>query len=240
MPHFTLQASNVSSPLNWTWTLRDEGDMFVADQVVSLNAADWQYQAFLDLHGYLNVHAAPDNRRASQHHIIEQVGRWIGEYALGQNIGGKLAEAARTEPVIVHVVVDRETTTDNEDHILFRPLELAHINDKPLTLQEISLVFGDRSASDKDGRAAYDQPLRMLAVFSLPLNVSALNLRHERYELRRMIRRIVADRSLDFELRVLQYGVTREALKKLLSDGPGWDIVHFFRTWTGGEADSGN
>jgi hypothetical protein len=94
----------------------------------------------------------------------------------------------------------------------------------PLKASELSLVFGGR---EDQQRKVHKEPLRMLAVFSLPLGVSALNLRHERYELRRMIRRIAADRGLDFELRVLQYSVTQAALKRMLREGPGWDIVHF-------------
>ena len=67
----------------------------------------------------------------------------------------------------------------------------------------------------------------MLAVFSLPLGVSALNLRHERHQLRQIIRAIAADSGFSLDLRVLQYGVTREALKKMLAEGDGWDILHF-------------
>ncbi len=235
MAEFTLQASNISGPLAWKWTLLGEGGMFVADHAVSLADDDWRYKAFLDLHGYLRVYASPDRRREAERQMIEQVGRWIGEQVLGPTIGAKLAEAAKDEPVVVHVVVDRgdaDAEDNNEDHILYRPLELAYAGDRPLALQEISLVFG-RPQPDQPPRASVrlpphgDGPLRMLAVFSLPLDVGALNLRHERYELRQMIRRIVADRGLDFDLRVLQYGVTRDALKRLLRDGPGWDIVHF-------------
>lgn len=230
MSQFTLQASDIRSPQQWTWKLLDDGQMFVADHPVSLDRDDWQYEAFLDLHGYLRRNAAPDNRRESERKIIEEVGRWIGEQVIGPDIGNKLIAAAKDDSVVVRVTVDRDDADgqeSDEDHILYRPLELAYVDDRPLALRDISLVFGQPARNGRRNTSPDAGPLRMLAVFSLPLGVGALNLRHERYELRRMIRRIATDRGLDFDLRVLQYGVTRKALKTLLRDGPGWDVVHF-------------
>ena len=68
--------------------------------------------------------------------------------------------------------------------------------------------------------------LRMLAVFSLPTDVSALALRRERYQLMRLINGIAQTHNLAVELRVLQYGVTRENLRDALEEGEGWDLVH--------------
>jgi hypothetical protein len=67
----------------------------------------------------------------------------------------------------------------------------------------------------------------MLAVFSLPTGVSALNLRQERYQLKETIRSIARTAGRAIHLRVLQYGVTREALKTILKEGEGWDLIHF-------------
>ena len=67
----------------------------------------------------------------------------------------------------------------------------------------------------------------MLCVFSLPSGVGALNLRHERYQLRKRILDVTRSRGLDVELRVLQYGVTRKKLGAVMKEAPGWDVVHF-------------
>ena len=55
--------------------------------------------------------------------------------------------------------------------------------------------------------------LRILAVFSLPVDASALNLRQERYELGAH-HPAIGQQGLAIDLRVLQYGVTREALNR--------------------------
>jgi hypothetical protein len=66
----------------------------------------------------------------------------------------------------------------------------------------------------------------MLAVFSLPDGTGALNLRRERYELARLVQRIAKVNSRAIELRVLQYGATRQRLEQALLEAPGWDLVH--------------
>ena len=53
-----------------------------------------------------------------------------------------------------------------------------------------------------------------------------LALRRERYALGRFIRRIAARQRAKVELRVVQYGVTRELLKEIAEDGDGWDVLH--------------
>ena len=86
----------------------------------------------------------------------------------------------------------------------------------------MSLVVEVRPAGatprDKDPTV---KRLRMLAVFSLPTGAGALNLRHERYTLRETIRSIARTARRAIHLRVLQYGVTREALKTILEEGEG-------------------
>jgi hypothetical protein len=75
-------------------------------------------------------------------------------------------------------------------------------------------------------RVPVGERLRILAVFSLPVDANALNLRQERYELARTIRAI-GQQGHAIDLRVLQYGVTRDSLKAVLEEGEGWDVVHF-------------
>ena len=59
--------------------------------------------------------------------------------------------------------------------------------------------------------------LRVLGLFSLPEGGQPLNLRRERYKLVQLIRGIAAGgRSAD--VRVLQYGVTRQRLREVLEE----------------------
>src|SRR5262249_20441064 len=54
-----------------------------------------------------------------------------------------------------------------------------------------------------------------------------LNLRLERVDLEKLLKNLAQTRSATVELRVLQYGATRETLKDALLDGAGWDLIHF-------------
>ena len=67
----------------------------------------------------------------------------------------------------------------------------------------------------------------MLAVFSVPTDTTALNLRQERFQLAQLIRGIAQRKGVSLELRVLQYGVSYDRLQGILEEGRGWDIVHF-------------
>ena len=63
----------------------------------------------------------------------------------------------------------------------------------------------------------------MLAVFSLPYDGGALNLRRE---LSRLVEEIAKVHGRAIELRALQSGATRHQLERILLGQPGWDIVH--------------
>jgi tetratricopeptide (TPR) repeat protein len=103
------------------------------------------------------------------------------------------------------------------------PLEIAHVRGKPLTTQGVSLVFEQPDAKPPPSAPIGDR-LRLLAVFSLPPAGSPLNLRRERQMLRALVRRLSGSA---IELRILQYGVTRESLRDALQDGDGWDLLHY-------------
>ena len=103
------------------------------------------------------------------------------------------------------------------------PLEIAHARGKPLTMQGVSLVFELPDAAPPASAPIGDR-LRMLAVFSLPPAGSPLNLRRERQMLRTLVGRLSVSA---IELRVLQYGVTRDSFRDVLQDGDGWDLLHF-------------
>jgi len=213
-----LEVVNYRGPARWDWNLTRANSEFLGGHKVLLDERRWQYEAFTDMPGYLRVHVAPDRRVPAEARIVAETGEWIGEQVLGP-LGPVMVAAA---PVTVRVIVPREAV-----QLAFRPLELAYVNGKPLAAHDIILVMQPTVGSATGVRADRHvrQALRVLGLFSLPGWGGVLNLRRERQALVRVFTRIAAaDRAVD--IRVLQYGVTREKLEQVLAEDGGWDIIH--------------
>ena len=213
-----LAVAEYKDAQHWYWRLTDENGQFLADREVKLNPSDAEYEGFLDLPRYLAIHAAPDRRRDDEARLVRQVGEWMGREFYG-SIGDKILDAGT--PAIVRVQVPEEASG-----LLYRPWELGYVQGQPLALQDVTLIFEVPGKVTPVKRVPVGERLRILAVFSLPVNADALNLRQERYELARTIRAI-GQQGHAIDLRVLQYGVTRDSLKAVLEEGEGWDVVHF-------------
>jgi hypothetical protein len=213
-----LAVADYQDAHHWYWRLTDADGQFLADQEVKLNPSDSEYEGFLDLPSYLATQAATDRRREDEARLVRQVGEWMGRHFYGP-IGDKILDAGT--PAIVRVQVPAEAAG-----LLYRPWELGYVQGQPLALQDVTLVFEVPGESAQVKRVPVGERLRILAVFSLPVDANALNLRQERYELARTIRAI-GQQGRAIELRVLQYGVTRESLKQVLEEGEGWDVIHF-------------
>ena len=215
-----LEVTDFAAPgggLAWRWVLTEPGGAFIADHDVALDAGKPGYEAFTDLYGYLRWRADPEDRVASEAALVAEAGRWIGERVFGA-VGLALAERA---PVVVRVVVPGPARV-----VAFRPLELAVVGGRPLAAQGVTLVMqvAGRPAGIKRPVGAR---LRVLGLFSLPEGGgAALNLRRERFELARLVQDTAEVHGRGVELRVLQYGVTRDRLRTVMRDGPGWDVVH--------------
>jgi tetratricopeptide (TPR) repeat protein len=214
-----LKVTNFKDPRRWRWELTDNAGKFIQDHEVSLDSHNPNYAAFLDLHGYLDAHSSPDKWVENQTRLIKEVGEWIGREALG-HIGERIAEYST--PTTVRVIVPPEASG-----LLYRPWEIALIGNKPLVFHNVSLVFELEGIKSSVTTLPIEERLRMLAVFSLPTDVSALSLRRERYELMKLINRLVQTHGFAIELRVLQYGMTRDNLQEALEEGEGWDLIHF-------------
>jgi hypothetical protein len=212
-----LEVREFTTPTRWRWVLTDGTGVLIAEHHVRLDAGSWQYEAFSDVYGYLAWQVAPDRRQQGESQIVGQVGEWIAAEVLGP-VADALARLARRRPVTVRVVA-REAAAE----LLLRPLELAHVNGKPLSVQDVTFVvqtgLGDDECYPPRAR------LRVLGLFSLPEGGQALNLRRERHSLVELVRRIAADGKA-VDVRVLQYGVTRTLLRDVLAEDDGWDVIH--------------
>ncbi|MEU8606727.1 CHAT domain-containing protein [Actinoplanes sp. NPDC048791] len=211
-----LEVLDFAGPTRWRWRLTDaDGGRFLADHVVELDAREWQYEAFTALDEYLLWHAAPDRRLAGEAQLTAQVGAWIGEQVLGP-VGPALVKAR--QPVRLEVPAAAEV-------LAYRPWELAAVNGRPLAMQRVTVVI-DQVGGEVSDKVPVGERLRMLAVFSLPEDASALNLRRERYALAQLVQEFAAANGRAVELRVLQYGATRARLEDVLLEEPGWDVLH--------------
>ncbi len=216
MAGLRLEVRNFADLTRWRWVLLDEATgALLADHEVRLDPDDWQFQAFGDLTGYLSWHVAPDRRCEDEARIVDQAGKWIGSEVFGPVADALVAE----QPATVRVVARADA-----EELLYRPLELAHVRGKPLSVQDVTLVM-QPSRTTNDPVVPVMGRLRILGLFSLPEGGGSLNLRRERSSLVRLVNGIVeAGKAVD--VRVLQYGVTRERLRDVLQEAEGWDIIH--------------
>jgi len=95
---------------------------------------------------------------------------------------------------------------------------MALIGDKPLAMRNVSLVFEISGEKPIITAVPVHDRLRMLAVFSLPTDQLALSLRRERYELMKQINELAQRYGFAIEMRVLQYGTTRQSLQEALEE----------------------
>ncbi len=221
---FVLACEDYQNAQHWRWVLRDGRGNFLADHEVNLDPACSEYDGLIDLRGYLDRHAAPDRWRADHARLLEDFGCWLGANVLGKAIGDKLR--APGVSLTLRVEVPKPAAG-----LLTIPLELAHAGGEPLALGGISLVSlvkgeGDGTAPETEHEPVGER-LRILALFSLPTQATALALRRERHALTRLISEIAQTRGAAIELRVLQYGASRSALKDALEEADGWDLIHF-------------
>ncbi|MCA9941705.1 MAG: CHAT domain-containing protein, partial [Anaerolineales bacterium] len=215
--HLTL--TDYQSERQWRWLLQDERGNFLGDHDVNL-PADAEYDGFRDPTRYLAYHSAYRTAADS----LARLGAWIGAHVFG-DLRGQLAASLVPPATPVHLHVSAAA-----QGVLFRPLELARFaNGQSFTEAGLRFIYRMAGAADPSRAAAQQPPpqtLRLLAVFSLPGRTNPLNLRRERYQLTRFVRQLSQVRNVAVELRVLQYGATRETLKQALQEAEGWDVVH--------------
>ena len=221
MDTLILDAVGVSDPAHWSWLLRESSGPVVARKRVALDVTSAEYEAFADLDGYLRWRAAPDRKAADEAALVARIGQWIGREVLGP-VGAAIAARAASNPVVVLVRIPATA-----GYLLTLPFELAYVDGLPLACHAASLVYETPARPGLAAPAPYRPSgrLRMLAVFSLPADAGALAVRRERHELAGVMHRFASGHG-GVELRVLQYGATRDRLRDALAEAEGWDIVH--------------
>jgi hypothetical protein len=222
----TLRVLDHAGLDRWRWELTDGDGRVTTRHEVRLDPRAPQFEAFLDIPGYVRRHTAPDQRVARETEIAREVGEWIGEHILGP--AAELLPAAA--PAVLRMVVP--ANVPQARRLLYVPLELARVRGRSLAAWGVTPVF--QVGEFRDGApdaGAGRRPVRMLALFSLPEGSRALNLRRERMALTRLC----ADAGPAVELHTLQYGVTRDRLRDVLARPEGWDVVHVSAHGTPGE-----
>jgi hypothetical protein len=202
----------------WRWVLSDSRGSFLTDHNVQLDPTTREYGGFRDLSTYLEYHQ-PIHPPEKQ---LEDLGAWIGEKVFG-GLRQALWEKRALPAVAVRVVVPPAA-----QELLFRPFELARFADgMSFRKAGVRFVYGlEGTAAGAVAKEPAEKALRILAAFSLPVRANPLNLRRERFGLQKLVRELNQTQGLAVELRVLQYGATRETLKKALEEAEGWDIIH--------------
>ena len=218
-----LDIVDFSAENRWSWQLTDPAGKIIAFAKVMLDKETAEYEGFVDLYHFLKWQSAPDRARSDRSELLAQVGTWVGVNAFGQ-IGTEIVGRARENPVVVRVRVPYESRA-----LFARPFEIAHVGGAPLALQNVSLVFESADGTDANSSVVAVHGisgLRVLAIFSLPTDAQALNVRWERHKLEQLLHSLRSDHGAEVELKVVQYGVTRDRLAAVLGDPRGWDIVH--------------
>lgn len=223
MPFQLTLTLEYKADTEWRWVLADATGTFLTDQEVRLYPDDPLYQGFEDLPRYI---ARYENVRPAEE-VLADLGEWMGEKVFGA-VGQTLLRYEQSPACVVRVRVP-----PSAQNLLFRPFELAHLGGKPLAARGFRLIYTlAREDVDSPGDAvtkdtSSSESLRMLGVFSLPRGVAPLNLRRERHQLRRLVSNFAQRGGGAIELRLLQYGTTRELLKEVLQESRGWDVLHF-------------
>ena len=220
-----LEVAEWVSPSRWRWVLRGPGGEFLADHEVDLDAAGGrgtsEWEGFTDLEWFLRWRAAIDRRLDSEAELVAEVGDWITARVLGPRVARVLAD--RGEPVQLVIPPGAQV-------LAYRPWQAARVDGRALAASNVTFVTSVPRSTSSVSIGSVKRPvgdkLRMLAVFSLPEDAAALNLRRERYALARLVNDIATVNGRGIELRVLQYGATRARLREALRERPGWDIVH--------------
>lgn len=201
---------------NWRWVLEDDNGAFLGDHNVALDTSENEYQGFRDVGTYLRYYDPIRDQKES----IHEIGAWVGEHVFG-SLRDRLDPGGMGAATLVEVVLPEEA-----EALMAYPFELACL-ESGRDFVDAGIRFSYRLEAQRPPQTSNRrEALRILAVFSLPTQVSPLNLRRERYKLQKLVRQLRQIERKAVALRIIQYGATRDTLRDALEDGKGWDVVH--------------
>lgn len=201
-----LRTHDVASDTRWRWVLTDDAGVAVLDHDVELDGASWQYEAFRDLYRW--VHEPQDTPAAK---LVADIGDWIRAEVLGPAI------AERVSGSTVRVRLEQDSA-----FLYGLPLELPFAATESYTTFVYEL--DDGTSGGPAAKTPVTDELRILGLFSTPRAGTLLQFRRERYELAQHLQRIGG--KLRVDLRIMQYGVTRESLQEAVEEYESWDVLH--------------
>ena len=235
-----LVASEFMDATRWRWALHSSEGTLLAEHEVRLDPGSWQFEAFTGLHQYM-WHATPDRFAADAERITAEAGDWIAAEVLGAPVTSALLRSRSDGPVTVLVTVPPP--------LLSAPLGLARADGVPLALQDITFVVisrtipagspGSRLSAITSPPLPSPSPPRPLPVPAVPEESPAPRARPVQPPRRQPLaeppprtgcpraahrRDRPAGKAID--VRVLQYGVTRQRLTDVLTESEGWDVIH--------------
>jgi hypothetical protein len=214
-----LTITDYHDATRWRWVLSDGAGRFLADHTVQLDPTTREYRGFVDLNAYLEYHK-PIHPLEKQ---LDELGLWVGEKVFG-GLRQALSDRRTLPAIAIPVAVPPPA-----HELLFRPFELARFADgTPFRKAGVRFVYvlDEGPPTGSPSKDPVERSLRILAAFSLPVSANPLNLRRERVGLQRLVRDLTLTHGLAVELRVLQYGATRDTLNEALEEADGWDIIH--------------
>ena len=200
----------------WRWRLSDADGTVLARHEVRLDKQSTEFRLVTDLYRNLwRLEADPARRVRSEQDLLRRVGRYIA----GPMLGPVQAAIEARAPVTVQVMVPPAAVG-----LLAIPLELADGGSGPLALHGTVFCYQpEEQAAEQSGSSGR----RVLAVFALPETSSALGLVQERRALVRVLQDDAAARGAPpADLRVLQYGATKDSVRAALAHAQGWDVIH--------------
>jgi hypothetical protein len=212
-----LVAEAVANEGSWRWRLLDDAGGTVERHEVSVDADEWEWEALRDLPAAAKQQFDPADPIGAEALLASRIGRWTADRLLGP-VAARLAREAPAEVTL--------TVPAGADWLLGVPLSIAEVDGSTLAFRGV--VFAGSSAADAPAaKEPIGARLRVLAVFSVPVGQALLDLRRERKGLADLVTRLGQEKQLAIDLRILQYGVTKERLQGALAEKEGWDVVHF-------------
>ncbi|MFC2142141.1 CHAT domain-containing protein [Acidobacteriota bacterium] len=217
-PTLRLTLTDFEDLSHWRWVLSDVDGRFLADHDVRLDTSCREYNGLQKLDEYLDYYEPIQ----AQEQQLTELGDWIGEQIFG-NLRDTFWQHRSLPAIAVHVIVPEEA-----QDLLFQPFELARFEDGTYFWRAgLRFIYQLESAATLEvAKEPVGSTFRILTVFSLPESTNPLNLRRERYELQSLARELNQTRGVAIELRVLQFGATRNSFREALEEAEGWDVVH--------------